>query len=298
VNNVSTATVPTDQEQPQQLSEEPAPRNRFRVAVLLVGAILFIFPFYYMVVGSLQAMADKSLSGVVPHADNMTVKNYQEINDAINAPRALLNSSIFTIGVLLSTVLFGLLAGYALAVTHFRGQRTILSAVLLVLVVPFQLLQIPLYVLIVRGYGLGNTYIGMILPFAINSTAVFIFRQFFLQLPRELFEAARIDGAGEVSTMLHVAIPLARPAILNAVLLTFIGPWNEFLWPFLVTKKQEMQPFAVALANYMNNVAGRATNPDGATMAGGVLLAIPPVVLFLIFQKHFTSSNIGSGVKG
>ena len=98
--------------------------------------------------------------------------------------------------------------------------------------------------------------------------------------------------------MLRVAIPLARPAILNAVLLTFIGPWNEFLWPFLVTKQQDMQPFAVALANYMNNVAGRATNPDGANMAGGVLLAIPPVVLFLIFQKHFTSTNIGSGVKG
>jgi multiple sugar transport system permease protein len=138
----------------------------------------------------------------------------------------------------------------------------------------------------------------MILPFAINSTAVFIFRQYFLQLPRELFEAARIDGASELTTMLRVAIPLARPAILNAVLLTFIGPWNEFLWPFLVTKQQDMQPFAVALANYMNNVAGRATNPDGANMAGGVLLAIPPVVLFLIFQKHFTSANIGSGVKG
>jgi multiple sugar transport system permease protein len=295
---VSTAIVSTEQERPQQLSEEPVPRNRLRVTVLFIGALLFIFPFYYMVVGSLQAMADKSFSGVIPHPDNMTGKNYQEINQAINAPRALLNSSIFTIGVLLTTVVFGLLAGYALAVTHFRGRQTVLSAVLLVLVIPFQLLQIPLYVLIVRGYGLGNTYIGMILPFAINSTAVFIFRQFFLQLPVELFEAARIDGAGELSTMLHVAIPLARPAILNAVLLTFIGPWNEFLWPFLVTKKQDMQPFAVALANYMNNVAGRATNPDGATMAGGVLLAIPPVVLFLIFQKHFTSSNIGSGVKG
>ncbi len=282
----------------QDLEVETPPRNRLRVFVLALGAVLFIFPFYYMVIGSFQAVADKSLSGVLPHPDNMTVTNYQEINDAIDAPRALLNSSIFTIGVLLFTVLFGLLAGYALAVMHFRGRATVLSFVLLVLVIPFQLLQIPLYILIVRSYGLGDTYIGMILPFAINSTAVFIFRQYFLQLPRELFEAARIDGASELTTMLRVAIPLARPAILNAVLLTFIGPWNEFLWPFLVTKQQDMQPFAVALANYMNNVAGRATNPDGANMAGGVLLAIPPVVLFLIFQKHFTSANIGSGVKG
>ena len=282
----------------QDLEVETPPRNRLRVFVLALGALLFIFPFYYMVIGSFQAVADKSLSGILPHPGNVTVTNYQEINEAIDAPRALLNSSIFTIGVLLFTVLFGLLAGYALAVMHFRGRATVLSFVLLVLVIPFQLLQIPLYILIVRSYGLGDTYIGMILPFAINSTAVFIFRQYFLQLPRELFEAARIDGASELKTMMRIAIPLARPAILNAVLLTFIGPWNEFLWPFLVTKQQDMQPFAVALANYMNNVAGRATNPDGANMAGGVLLAIPPVVLFLIFQKHFTSANIGSGVKG
>jgi ABC-type glycerol-3-phosphate transport system permease component len=294
-----TATIPSKRSPTEQtLTVEPTPRNRMKVLILGLGAIMFIFPFYYMVIGSLQAEADKSFSGVLPHPDNMTTTNYQEINEAIDAPRALLNSSIFTIGVLLFTVVFGLLAGYALAVTDFRGKATVLSAVLLVLVVPFQLLQIPLYVLIVRGYGLGDTYIGMILPFAINSTAVFIFRQFFLQLPKELFEAARIDGAGELTTMVRIAIPLARPAILNAVLLTFIGPWNEFLWPFLVTKQQDMQPFAVALANYMNNVAGRATNPDGSNMAGGVLLAIPPVVLFLIFQKHFTSSNIGSGVKG
>ena len=282
----------------QDLEVETPPRNRLRVLVLALGAILFIFPFYYMVIGSFQAVADKSLSGILPHPDNLTVTNYQEINEAIDAPRALLNSSIFTIGVLLFTVVFGLLAGYALAVMHFRGRATVLSFVLLVLVIPFQLLQIPLYILIVRSYGLGDTYIGMILPFAINSTAVFIFRQYFLQLPRELFEAARIDGAERTDHDDALAIPLARPAILNAVLLTFIGPWNEFLWPFLVTKQQDLQPFAVALANYMNNVAGRATNPDGANMAGGVLLAIPPVVLFLIFQKHFTSANIGSGVKG
>ena len=144
--------------------------------ILALGAILFLFPFYYMVIGSLQAEADKSFAGILPHLDNMTVDNYG-VNDAIDAPRALLNSTIFTIGVLLCTVVFGLLAGYALAVMHFRGRPTVLSVVILVLVVPFQLLQIPLYVLIVRGYGLGDTYIGMILPFAINSTAVFIFRQ-------------------------------------------------------------------------------------------------------------------------
>ena len=109
---------------------------------------------------------------------------------------------------------------------------------LLLQVVPFQLLIIPLYVLIARDYGLGDNYLGMILPFAINSTAVFIFRQYFLQLPKELFEAARIDGASELRILWSIALPLVRPALLTAMLLTFIGPWNEFLWPFLITKQQ------------------------------------------------------------
>ena len=145
---------------------------------------MFLFPFYYMVIGSFQAVADKSARGVLPHPDNMTVTNYEEINDAIDPARALLNSGIFTGGVLAGTIVFGLLAGYALARDAFPRTGTVFAIVLLVLVIPFQLLMIPLYVLIVRSYGLGDTYIGMILPFAINSTAVFIFRQFFLQLPR------------------------------------------------------------------------------------------------------------------
>jgi multiple sugar transport system permease protein len=138
----------------------------------------------------------------------------------------------------------------------------------------------------------------MILPFAINSTAVFIFRQFFLALPEELFAAARIDGAGELRILWSIALPLVRPALLTAILITFIGPWNEFLWPFLVTKQASMQPLAVSLANYIDNVAGRATNPYGAILAGSVVLAAPAVALFVAFQKHFTSSELGSGVKG
>jgi multiple sugar transport system permease protein len=138
----------------------------------------------------------------------------------------------------------------------------------------------------------------MILPFAINSTAVFVFRQFFLQVPDELFSAARIDGAGELRILRSVAIPLVRPALLTAVLLTVIGPWNEFLWPFLVTKQADMQPLAVSLANYISNVAGRAANPYGAILAGACVLAAPAVALFVAFQRHFVSTDIGSGVKG
>jgi multiple sugar transport system permease protein len=282
----------------------PVPeRRRFdlpylaRFALLALGALVFLFPFYYMLVGSLQAKSDTSVGGAFP-IGGWTLDNYRQINERVDLAQSLLNSGIFTGGVILGTVVFGVLAGYALAVLHWRGRGALFAAMLLVQLVPFQLLMIPLYVMIVRSYGLADTYLGMIVPFAINSTAVFIFRQFFLQLPEDLFSAARIDGAGELRILWSIALPLVRPALLTAVLLTFIGPWNEFLWPFLITKDNSLQPLAVSLANYLSNVAGRASNPYGAILAGAVVLAAPAVALFVAFQRHFTSSDLGSGVKG
>lgn len=266
--------------------------------VLTVGAIAFLFPFYYMVIGSLQTEPDTTVAGAFPNPANLTLQNYGEINSRINLLQGLVNSGIFTGGVLLGTVVFGVLAGYALAILQWRGRGVTFALALLVQTIPFQLLMIPLYVLIARNYGLADNYLGMILPFVINSAAVLIFRQYFLQLPRELFDAARVDGAGEFRLLWRIALPLVRPALVTALLLTFIGPWNEFLWPFLITKDASLQPLAVSLANYISTVAGSSTNPYGAILAGAVVLAAPVVVLFIVFQRYFTSSDLGSSVKG
>jgi len=301
---VATATQP---QPPEVLAERPQPiappsrRSRRRLWPLLgltLGALVFLFPFYYMVVGALQREPNPGLSGAFPNPANLTLDNLSDINRAIDLPRTLLNSGIFTGGVLLTTLVLGLLAGYALARLEFRGRGLVFNAMLLILIVPFQLLMIPLYVMIVRNYGLADSYLGMILPYAVNATAVFIFRQFFLQLPKELFESARLDGASELKILTRIAIPLARPAILTAVIVTFIGPWNEFLWPFLITKRLDLQPLAVALASFISNVAARQANPFGAILAGAVVLAVPAVVIFLVFQRHFVTSNLGSGIKG
>jgi multiple sugar transport system permease protein len=266
--------------------------------LLAVGAFVFLFPFYYMFIGSLQTSPDTSVAGAFPNPANITGENYSNINNSINLLQGLVNSGIFTGGVIFFTVVFGLLVGYALAQMQFRGKGLVFGMMLLVQMIPFQLLLIPLYVMIVRDYGLADTYLGMILPFAINSTAVFVFRQYFMQLPSTLFEAARIDGASELRILWQIAIPLVKPAIVTAVLLTFIGPWNEFLWPFLVTKDQSIQPLAVSLANYISNIAATASNPFGAILAGACVLAAPAVALFIFFQRQFISTNIGSSVKG
>jgi multiple sugar transport system permease protein len=266
--------------------------------VLSIGAIVFLFPFYYMVIGSFQAVLNPTVAGAFPDPANLTVQNYADINARINLLQGLVNSGIFTAGVLIGTVVFGVLAGYALAILHWRGRGTVFAVALLVQVVPFQLLMIPLSVMIARDFGLSDSYLGMILPFFISSTAVVIFRQYFLQLPRELFDAARIDGAGDLRVLWNIALPLVRPALMTVVLVSFIGPWNEFLWPFLITKEASMQPLAVSLANFISNIAASTANPFGAMMAGAVVLSIPAILLFLITQRYFLSNDLGSGVKG
>lgn len=276
--------------------------SRFQVIlrgfVLGLGALVFLFPFYYMVIGSLQREPDQTLAGAFPHPDNLTLANYVAIDSRLDLVGSIVNSGIFTAGVLAATVVFASLAGYALAILEWRGRSATFALALLVQVVPFQLLMVPLYVLIARNYGLADNYLGMILPFAISSTAVIIFRQYFLQLPQAMFEAARIDGASEWRMLTSIALPLIRPALVTVILITFIGPWNEFLWPFLITKRADMQPLAVALANYISNVAGSTANPFGALLAGAVVLAAPVVILFLIFQRQFVGSDLSSGVKG
>jgi multiple sugar transport system permease protein len=269
-----------------------------RWVLLLIGAFLAIAPFYYMALGALQRERDTSLVGLLPLPGNLTLENFAQVNGAIDLLGSLLNSVIMTAGVMACTLVFGLLVGYALAVLSFRGQGLVFALVLLVQAIPFQLLMIPLYVMVVRYFGLADTHVGMILPFAINSVAVLIFRQYFLQIPRDVFDAARIDGASELRILRSIAVPLVRPAVLTAMLVTFIGPWNEFLWPFLITKDSALQPLAVSLANFSQANGLFLANPIGAVLAGACVLAVPAVVLFLVFQRHFTSANLGSAIKG
>lgn len=267
------------------------------IILLTIAAIGFAFPFYFMIVGAFQESPTNSPSELFP-TSGWTVDNFAAIDSRIDLVGSLLNSLIFTAGVLLGTVVFGLLAGYAIARLDFRGRGVIWVLMLLVQMVPFQLLMIPLYVQITRNYGLGDSYMGMILPFLINTTAVFIFVQFFKALPVEIFEAARIDGAGEIRLLTSVAIPLIRPVLVTVVLVTFIGPWNEFLWPFLITKDASLQPLAVSLANYISNVAQSTANPNGAILAGATALAFPVVILFVVFQRFFKATDLGAAVKG
>jgi multiple sugar transport system permease protein len=264
---------------------------------LTMGALASLFPFVTMVLGSLQEKANGTLGGLAPSPGNTSSVNYVDINRAVPLAQALLNSGIFTAGVVASTLLVGMPAGYALARLRFPGRTAIQAGLVLVLILPFQVLMIPLYILVVRTYGLEDSFLGMIAPFAVNATAVFIFRQFFVSLPDELFDAAKMDGATELQILRRIALPLTSPAVVTAGVITFVGPWNEFLWPFLITKDRGMQPLAVSLGTYVSTNAATATNPYGVILAGACVLAIPVVLLFLCFQRQFTSASLDAGIK-
>ena len=180
--------------------------------------------------------------------------------------------------MLLGTVVFGLLAGYALAVLQFRGKGAVFAGVLLVLVVPFQLLTVPLYVLIVRDYGLADSYLGMILPFAINSTAVFVFRQFFLQLPERAVRGRAHRRRGRAHDPDADRDPAVQAGAADRGAADLHRPVERV--PLAVPRDQgaDMQPLAVSLANYIGTVSGRAANPFGAILAGACVLAAPAVV--------------------
>jgi multiple sugar transport system permease protein len=265
---------------------------------LTIGAIAFLFPFYYMVVGSVAPSRD--IGRVFPHGFELA--NWRFMLSRIPVGRNLFNSGVYAGGIIVSTLIVGSMTGYALARLSFPGRNLLFNLILLTLMVPFQLTMIPLYVMIVRfGWTQPGpqTYLGLIAPGAVNATAIIIFRQFFMQLPQDLFDAARVDGDTDLGILYRIALPLSAPAFLIAGLLTFIGPWNEFLWPLLVTRNVHWMPLAEAVALFgVGGQAGGAASEWGTITAAATILAIPAVALFLVFQRYFVQGVATTGMKG
>jgi multiple sugar transport system permease protein len=268
----------------------------FALMVAVSAAILL--PFYLILVFALQTHADLGLSGLVPKPSNLTLHNFADANTSMHLLSSLANSAIVSFGAVAVTLAAGLPAGYALALLDFRGRGAVFATLMTIMTVPFILLFIPLYGVIVKTFDLGDTYVGMILPYAVNPVAVFLFRQFFRGVPASLFEAARIDGASELRILRSIAIPLARPAILAATLITFIVPYNDFLWPFLANKNPDLQPLSIALANFISNSRYTAIdNPFATSLVGALVLVVPVVVLLVAFRRHFLQVSLTGALK-
>jgi multiple sugar transport system permease protein len=260
--------------------------------LLVAGAVMFVFPFYWMVLSSLKTPEEVFRLDLIP--SRVTMDSYRYMFERIPVWKGLYNSFVFAGSVTLITLIFTSMAGYALARLKFRGRDMLFSIMLLTMMIPFQLLMIPLYIIVVKLHWM-NSFAGLILPVSVNALGVFIFRQFFRTVPQELIDAARIDGAGEWRILFQIMMPISKPAVVTVAILTFMGPWNDLLWPLLVMRDQQLMPLAqMATLFGLEGQGGQW----GSIMAVNTMLALPVIVLYLFFQRYFIESVGSSGMKG
>jgi len=263
-------------------------------AVVIVGLLLFCVPVYYMVTTSFKAEAEVVAIPIhwLPH--EFKPENYPEA--FATAPFALYfyNSLVVALAVVVSTLFFSGLAGYGFAKFHFPGKNLAFLLVLSTMMIPFQILLIPLYVL-VHGFGWTNNFAGLIIPGALSAFGVFLMRQFCLTLPDELLDAARIDGAGEIGIFLRIVLPLLKPPLASLAIITFLGSWNNFLWPLIVVNKGNLFTLPVGMTVFTQPMRSPYWT---YIMAVSTVATLPVVLVFLALQKYFIQGVVLSGMKG
>lgn len=269
------------------------------VYVFLIGYALLMFtPFAWSVITSFKTLPDSVKLTIIPQP--FTLEAYQYLFNELDPPlpRLFFNSAVIAIAVTITNVVLGSIAGYAFARLHFRFREVLFVIVLASLMIPDQLRLVPVY-LILNTLGLTKgvlQYAGVILVLAISATSIFLMRQYFLSIPKEIEEAARIDGAGHFTTFWRVMLPLAGPALAAVAILQFQGTWNGYFWPFVILQQQDQYTVPVALS-FFRLAGGLATNWP-PLMAMVVLATIPVLVLYLFFQRYFVEGIAASGVKG
>ena len=285
----------------EQAAQQPSKRSRRRhrdtprwlYAVLTGGGLLMIGPFVWMVLSSVKPEGEVRAIPPTWWPQTFTMDNYEQLFSRLDFPTYFLNSTIVAVVVTLGNVVFGSMLGYALAKLDFPGKRTVFSLVMLTLMVPGVVTFVPLFVL-TTNIGLNNTLPGMFLPFVAGPFGVFLMRQFILGLPDELIAAARVDGAGELRIFFSVILPLCGPALATLAILTFLGSWNNFLWPLVVAQTEDKYTLPVALALYS---VGQNSTQYGLLLAGAVVVVVPVVAVFLILQRYFVQGIAMTGIK-
>lgn len=262
-------------------------------AVLTVALVGVVAPFVWMVLGSFKSEGE--LRQVPPTwlPESASWDNYRQLFSRLDFTTYFTNSIIVAVAVVAGNLLFSSMLGYALALLEFPGKRALFTVVMATLMIPGVVTFVPLFVLVANA-GLINSLPGLILPFLVTPFGVFLMRQFFLGLPRDLLDAGRVDGAGELRIFAQIFLPLAGPALATLGILTFLGSWNNFLWPLVVAQTEDHYTLPVALALYS---VGQNSTQYGLLLAGSTVVLAPVLVVFLIFQRRFIEGIATTGIK-
>ncbi|MFD4972850.1 carbohydrate ABC transporter permease [Streptomyces sp. NPDC058424] len=261
-----------------------------------VGMLVMATPFLWMALSAFKTKRDLTASPPVWIPSHWTLSNFSALLHQLDMPRYFMNSLVVAVSVSACNLLFCSMLGYALAKLRFTGRQKIFGVVLAALMVPSNLMILPLYVLM-NQLGLIDTHAGLVLPFAAGAFGVFLMRQFMQGVPDELLEAARIDGAGEWYIFFRIVLPLVKPALATLTIFTFLGSWNNFIWPLIATNDPGKYTLPVALATFANDPNRTVAGGNGVLMAGSLLVVLPVLVVFTVLQRHFTQGIATAGLK-
>lgn len=270
----------------------------FDYLFLIVLGIFFLFPTIFMIISSLknsetQVLRDMStLYAFVPRGE-IGLQNYFDVFDQMSFGLFMFNS-VFIVGSMIAVgLIVNSLIAYSLARLRFRGRAIILSVVISLIIIPFEAIVVPL-LLVVNRFGWLDSYQVQIIPFIADALSIFLFYQFFINLPKDLEEAALVDGASFFRIYWSIVLPLSKPVFATVAILQFILRWGNFLWPLMVTRTEQYRPLPLALQQFFSQ------DPKmwGDIMAFAAMMTIPVLIAFLLFQKWFVQSVATTGVKG
>ncbi len=276
------------------------------IIILIMVAVIMGAPFFWMVSSSLKPNSELFAWPPTLVPDNPTLQHYSDALSTLGFSRYFINSVIVSGLSVAINLFFCSLAGYAFARLSFPYKTVIFLLLLSTMMIPIQVTLIPTFLIAksfpfaggnnifgAGGTGLLNTYPGLLIPHIMNAFGVFIMRQFYLQFPKELSEAARIDGAGEIKIFTKIFLPLGKPAMAALAIFTFTQSWDDFLWPLVITSDNTMRTMQLGLEVFKS----RYTTNWGPLMAATSLSVIPIVIIFLLFQRYFTDTALTSGIK-
>jgi len=283
-------------------TQRPAPRLRarrpvnvglvFTYTLLVMIAVIYLFPFLIQIAGSFKTDADAAQNPLALVPNPFTYAAYDRLFLNSDFPLWTKNSVIVTLCVTAGRVFFNSLAGYALARLRFRGRAWVFAGLVAVMAVPNVVLLIPKF-LVVNQLGMYNSFAGMILPLIADAAGIFIMKNFFESIPRSVEEAARIDGAGVFRTYWSVVLPMAKPALVTLVILSFQGSWNELAHFIVTVSDPNLRPLTLGVASLVGGSLGQAQQYP-LKLAAALLMTIPVAVLFFVFQRQIMSTTEGA----
>ncbi|MFB6552837.1 carbohydrate ABC transporter permease [Streptomyces sp. NPDC056405] len=297
--SATATTVRTRRRPPREAAGSPLLLGHGRLPRVLAGtalavlAVVWLVPFLWAIVTSAQSEKDVATPGLSPFKGAFTLDAYQQILERGNVAVWAFNSFLIAALVTLITVVVSTLAAYGFSRGTFRGRRALLAVTVAAIMIPPQLLVVPLFEQMLL-FNLVDTYAAVILPQVVAPMMVFILKRFFDGIPKELEEAARIDGASEFRVFRSIVLPLSRPIVAAVAIFVFIGAWNNFMWPFIVTNDPDLMTLPVGLATVKDAYGIQYAQ----SMASALLAALPLIVVFLLFQRRIVNSVATTGLGG